>query len=98
LRALEQGATRKAACAIAMISQVMFNEWIIDDEQFGLQVEQAQAKFVADAARKMGGHAPSLLKWAMMLRRDDPQLQPVQDRVAVDLRGDIQVRWSEDAD
>jgi len=81
LRALENGVTRRAAAAIAGMTEPTFYEWVAQDAAFASSVEQAQAKFMASAARKIGGHAPSLLKWTMMLHRSDEQLQPIQERV-----------------
>ena len=83
LRALENGVTRRAAAAIAGMTEPTFYEWVAQDAAFASSVEQAQAKFMASAARKIGGHAPSLLKWTMMLARNDEQLRPVQERVEV---------------
>jgi len=96
LRALENGATRRAAAAIAGMNAGTFRDWVATNGLFAIAVEQAQARFMESAAKKIAGHAPSLLKYAMMLHRDDEQLQPVQEKVAVDMAGDIQVRWSAD--
>jgi transposase-like protein len=87
LRALENGATRKAASAIAGMCEPTFYEWVAQDPAFAKSVEQAQAKFIESAAKKIAGHAPSLLKWTMMLQRADPQLQPVQEKMAIEHEG-----------
>jgi len=95
LRALENGVTRRAAAAIAGMTEPTFYEWVAQDAAFASSVEQAQAKFMASAARKIGGHAPSLLKWTMMLARNDEQLQPVQEKMAIEQTGPIRIHWAE---
>lgn len=83
LRALENGATRKASAAIAGVSERSFHEWRQLYPDFSQQVEHAQAAFMERSTKVIGGHAPSLLKWLAMLHRDDKQLEPLVDKLDI---------------
>jgi len=87
LRALENGATRKAAAHIALVAPSTLYQWAETDPQFSLLLEQAQARFIEKVGLATMLSPSAALKWAMMLARDDPQLQPVEDKVAVTQTG-----------
>jgi transposase-like protein len=83
LRALENGATRRAAAAIGGIDEATFYRWVAEKPEFCKAVEQAQSRFIEKVGQIVQKHPASAVKWAMMLQRADPQLQPVQERVEV---------------
>jgi len=98
LRALENGATRRAAAAIGGIGETAFYSWMETDASFAKSVEQAQGAYLLKVGQAALKHPASAVKWAMMLGRDDKQLQPVQDKIAVDVdaRADIiHIQWDE---
>ena len=90
-RALENGATRRAAAAIGGIREQTYYEWVRENPAFAEAVEQARAKFVEKAGLIAHQHPGSMLKLAMMLNRDDPDLQPVEEKTAVTAKVDYQL-------
>ena len=79
--ALENGCTRKAAAALAGIAENTFGNWMRDNPEFLGQVEQAEAAYLAKVGAVVMKHPASAVKWAMMLGRKDPQLQPLTEKV-----------------
>jgi len=90
-RCLEQGMTRRGACALAGISEVTFRSWMAEKHEFLTLVQRAEAKFeqdmVAGIRREPKGKAWLLER---RLRRD---WQPPKLDVQVDVHAPLPVRF-----
>lgn len=90
IRALEQGLTKKGAANLAGISHVTYYEWVRENPSFANACEQARAKFLQDAVSVIKAHPSTLHKLVMQLGRDDPELQPLVEKV--ENTGDVTIR------
>lgn len=88
--ALRTGMTKQAAAHLAGISDHTYYEWVREDPAFAQACQQARAEFLSSALKVMKAHPSTLHKLVMQLRRDDPELQPLVEKV--ENTGDVTIR------
>jgi transposase-like protein len=84
---LENGATKKQAAAEGGITEETFYKWMKEKPDFSEAVVRAKSKFAQKSLPLISKGPAALLKWLMLTNRDDPELQPLPEKMSVEADG-----------
>lgn len=81
IRGLREGMTKQAAAHLAGITEKCYYDWINTRPEFSELCQQARAEFLKASMKTLRSHPGTLHKLVMQLRRDDPELAPLVERI-----------------
>lgn len=82
-KALENGLSKYQAADVSGIEYNTLLKWIREKPEFALKVKVARAKYAEAAIPVIKKDARTVLKHLQMIYREDPDMEPLENRVKV---------------